>query len=223
MCYLLDTVYCRPHPPNATAMPMLTNTRAPVSSRSFGRISGLGLRPAAARTAVRRAAPVRAAADEKSTVIQPLNGDPFIGMLETPITSTPAVAYFLSNLPAYRVAVSPLLRGTEVGLAHGFFLTGPFIKLGPLRATEFAELAGCLSGAGVVLILSLCLTVYGMASFQLDTDGVTETKTLSGRAIAKDPLQSSEGFAQFAAGWTVGGLSGVIFSYILTQTLPYYS
>ena len=156
-------------------------------------------------------------------MIQPLNGDPFIGMLETPITSTPAVAYFLSNLPAYRVAVSPLLRGTEVGLAHGFFLTGPFIKLGPLRATEYAELAGCLSGAGVVLILSLCLTVYGMASFQLDTDGVTETKTLSGRAIAKDPLQSSEGFSQFAAGWTVGGLSGVIFSYILTQTLPYYS
>ena len=37
-------------------------------------------------------------------------------------------------------------------------------------------------------------------------------QTLSGRAIAKDPLQSAEGFSNFAAGWTVGGLSGVIFS-----------
>lgn len=28
---------------------------------------------------------------------------------------------------------------------------------------------------------------------------------------------------QFAAGFTVGGLSGVAWSYILTQVLPYYS
>jgi hypothetical protein len=34
--------------------------------------------------------------------------------------------------------------------------------------------------------------------------------------------QSSGGFQQFAAGWTVGGLAGVAWCYILTQTLPYY-
>ena len=39
------------------------------------------------------------------------------------------MANFLSNLPAYRTGVSPLTRGVEVGLAHGFFLTGPFIKV----------------------------------------------------------------------------------------------
>ena len=37
-------------------------------------------------------------------MIQPVNGDPFIGMLETPVTSSPLVAGFLSNLPAYRCA-----------------------------------------------------------------------------------------------------------------------
>lgn len=37
-------------------------------------------------------------------VIQPVNGDPFIGMLETPVTSSPLVAAYLSNLPAYRCA-----------------------------------------------------------------------------------------------------------------------
>ncbi|WP_213032143.1 photosystem I reaction center subunit XI, partial [Acinetobacter baumannii] len=40
-------------------------------------------------------------------VIEPLNGDPFIGSLETPVTSSPLVAWYLSNLPAYRTAVSP--------------------------------------------------------------------------------------------------------------------
>merc|ERR1712022_26818 len=80
---------------------------------------------------------------QKEQVIQPLNGDPFIGMLETPVTSAPIVANYLSNLPAYRTGVAPVLRGVEVGLAHGFFLPGPFIKLGPLRALSgTAEIAG---------------------------------------------------------------------------------
>lgn len=63
------------------------------------------------------------------SAIQPVNGDPFVGMLETPVTSTPEVASYLSNLPAYRTGVAPLLRGVEIGLAHGFFLPGPFIKV----------------------------------------------------------------------------------------------
>jgi photosystem I subunit 11 len=50
-------------------------------------------------------------------------------MLETPVTSAPIVANYLSNLPAYRTGVSPLLRGVEIGLAHGFLLPGPFIKV----------------------------------------------------------------------------------------------
>merc|ERR1719321_1150104 len=106
-------------------------------------------------------------AQEKANVIQPLNGDPFIGMLETPVTSAPLVANSLSALPPYRVGVSPLLRGVEIGLAHGFLLPGPFIKLGPLRAVEaVAEIAGCLSAAGLVIILTACLSIYGAVSFQ---------------------------------------------------------
>lgn len=164
---------------------------------------------------------VVSASSEKVQIIKPINGDPFIGMLETPVTSSPDVANFLSNLPAYRTGVAPLLRGVEVGLAHGFFVTGPFIKLGPLRSTEAAELAGCLSGAGLVLILTACLSIYGATAFQRQE--VVGIKTLSGRSIAKDPLQSSEGWASFTSGWLVGGLSGVAWSYLLTQVLPYYS
>jgi photosystem I subunit 11 len=63
--------------------------------------------------------------------------------------------------------VSPLLRGVEVGLAHGFLLVGPFIKLGPLRNVEgVAEIVGSLNGAALVLILTACLSIYGSSMFQ---------------------------------------------------------
>merc|ERR550514_2606539 len=159
---------------------------------------------------------------QKAQVIQPLNGDPFIGMLETPVTSAPVVANYLSNLPAYRIGVSPLLRGVEIGLAHGFFLTGPFIKLGPLRAVErTAEIAGCMSAAGLVIILAVCSSIYGATSFQ--RKGVVGLKTLSGREIARDELQTSAGWANFTSGWLVGGLSGVAYCYLCTQLFPYYN
>lgn len=154
--------------------------------------------------------------------MQPLNGDPFVGMFETPVTSAPIVAKYLSSLPAYRTGVSPLLRGVEIGLAHGYLLPGPFIALGPLRSVEgVREIAGCASAGGLVLILALCLSIYGGATFQGDNKG-PGVKTLTGRSVAADPLQSADGWNKFAAGWTVGGLSGVAWCWILAQVLPYY-
>ncbi|KAG1657335.1 hypothetical protein FOA52_003758 [Chlamydomonas sp. UWO 241] len=180
----------------------------------------LGARPVFRAPMARRTVTVRAA--EKAQIITPLNGDPFVGMLETPITSNGDVATFLSNLPAYRTGVSPTLRGVEIGLAHGFLLAGPFIKLGPLRnaADGIPEIAGCASGAGLVLILALCLSIYGSAMFQ--STPAIGVKTLSGRSVQRDPLFTADGWNGFAAGWTVGGLSGVAWAYIMTQALPYY-
>lgn len=166
---------------------------------------------------------VRAADSKQKQIIQPMNGDPFIGMLETPVTSAPIVANFLSNLPAYRTGVSPLLRGVEIGLTHGFLVTGPFIKLGPLRnIPEDAEIAGCLASALLVLILTGCLTIYGQATFQ-EESSTLGVKTLTGRDVQKDPLQSAEGWNDFTAGFLVGGLSGVIWAFLCTQFLPFYS
>ena len=58
--------------------------------------------------------------------------------------------------------------------------TGPFIKLGPLRNVDgVAEIAGSASAAGLVLILTACLTIYGAAKFQQPKSEIG-VKTLSG-------------------------------------------
>jgi len=183
-----------------------------------GHVAAPALVAAAPIPAARRAMVVPRA--EKSAVA-PLNGDPFVGMLETPVTSAPLVARYLSSLPAYRTAVAPSLRGVEIGLAHGFLVAGPFIKLGPLRNTAGADVAGCLSGAGLILILTACLSIYGSATFQGEGSEMPK-KTLSGRTPAPDALQTGPGWAEFAAGFLVGGEAGVAWAYVCTQILPLY-
>ena len=64
--------------------------------------------------------------------------DPCVGNLATPVNSSYFSRAFLNALPAYRPSLSPNRRGLEVGMAHGFFLYGPFAITGPLRNTEFA-------------------------------------------------------------------------------------
>ncbi|KAM1468297.1 hypothetical protein ACFX2I_033276 [Malus domestica] len=62
--------------------------------------------------------PIKAVQSDKQNfqVVQPING--FIGSLETPVTSSPLIAWYLSNLLAYRTAVSPLLRVIEITIAY---------------------------------------------------------------------------------------------------------
>jgi len=185
---------------------------------------GLGLGASLPKKIVARSAAIRATTSDKFQVIEPLNGDPFVGGLETPITSSPLIAWYLSNLPAYRTAVSPLLRGIEVGLAHGFLLVGPFVKTGPLRNTEIAGAAGSLGAAGLVVILSVCLTIYGVATFKEGAPSIAPSLTLTGRKKEADKLQTAEGWANFAGGFFFGGLSGVAWAYFLLYVLdlPYF-
>ncbi|KAH7404286.1 hypothetical protein KP509_15G019500 [Ceratopteris richardii] len=191
-----------------------------LNSAFLGRAVGLGATPL--KRVVAR--PVAVRAQEKYQVIEPLNGDPFVGGLETPITSSPLIAWYLSNLPAYRTAVSPLLRGIEVGLAHGFLLVGPFVKTGPLRNTEVAGAAGSLAAAGLVVILSVCLTIYGVASFKEGAPSIAPTLTLTGRKKEADKLQTAQGWANFSGGFFFGGISGVLWAYFLLYVLdlPYF-
>ena len=146
--------------------------------------------------------------------IKPYNDDPFVGHLATPITSSAVTRAILRNLPAYRFGLTPLLRGLEIGLAHGYFLMGPFVNLGPLRNSEIGLLAGFLSTIGLILILTLGLTIYGIATFGQEN---SPTKT------AETELQSRKGWDQFKGGFFVGACGSAGFAFICLSSIPTFT
>ncbi len=138
-------------------------------------------------------------------------GDPQVGNLATPINSSEFSTAFIRNLPAYRQGLSPIRRGLEVGMAHGYLLYGPFALLGPLRNSDNSTLAGMLSAIGLVVILTICLSIYG--------------NTGSGKPIATlttpnppEELGTKEGWSEFATGFFLGGSGGAIVAYFLSTT-----
>ncbi|HEY9811225.1 MAG TPA: photosystem I reaction center protein subunit XI [Halomicronema sp.] len=145
-------------------------------------------------------------------MVKPFNGDPFLGNLETPINSSAFSKAFIGNLPAYRRGLSPLVRGLEIGLAHGYFLVGPWIVLGPLRDYEkAANLGGLISALSLVLIATACMSVYGLVSFGQDAGYPTQNPQ------APDPLKTSEGWSQLTAGFFIGGMGGAFVAYFLLE------
>jgi photosystem I subunit 11 len=144
-----------------------------------------------------------------SEFVKPYNNDPFVGNLSTPVTTSTATKLYLGNLPIYRKGLSPLLRGLEIGMAHGYFLIGPFYILGPLRSSKNALLVGMLSALGLILILTIGLTIYGLASFQ--NTGKSEL------------LESSIGWRKFTSGFFIGALGGDIVAYILLANISYFA
>jgi len=141
--------------------------------------------------------------------IKPYMDDPFVGHLSTPITSSAVTRSILQDLPAYRNGLTPLLRGLEIGLAHGYFLIGPFIKLGPLRNSEIGLLAGFFSTIGLILILTLGLTIYGIVTFQ---NNLNEASDIN--------LQAQKSWNQFKGGFFVGACGSAGFAFICLSSVP---
>ena len=139
----------------------------------------------------------------KFSFVGPYGDDPTVGHLSTPITTSTVTRTLLGNLPAYRVGLSSLLRGLEVGMAHGYFLIGPFYKLGPLRNSDIALLAGYLSAVGLIIILGLGLALYGTTTYQDDD------------LASGDILQTKTGWRKFTGGFFIGALGGSGVAYLL--------
>jgi len=144
--------------------------------------------------------------------IKPYNDDPFVGHLATPITSSSVTRAILKNLPAYRFGLTPLLRGLEIGLAHGYFLMGPFVKLGPLRNSDIALFSGFLSTIGLILILTLGLTIYGAAVF--GQEKTTENP---------NDFQTKKAWDQFKGGFFVGACGSAGFAFICLSSIPTFT
>jgi photosystem I subunit 11 len=136
-------------------------------------------------------------------MVTPYQGDPQIGHLSTPISNSAFTRAFIGNLPAYRKGLSPLLRGLEIGMAHGYFVIGPWVELGPLRDSDYAALGGLISGMSLILVATACLAAYGLVSFGGENPEDAE------------PLQTSEGWSQFAGGFFIGGMGSAFVAYFL--------
>ena len=144
-----------------------------------------------------------------SEFVKPYNNDPFVGNLSTPVTTSTATKLYLGNLPIYRKGLSPLMRGLEIGMAHGYFLIGPFYILGPMRNTENALLIGFIAALGLIFILTIGLTTYGLASFQDNGES--------------NLLESSKGWRQFTSGFFIGALGGDIVAYFLLANISFFA
>jgi photosystem I subunit 11 len=142
-------------------------------------------------------------------LISPFQGDPFVGHLSTPITTSNITKSYLNLLPAYKTGLSPLLRGINIGCVHGYFLLGPFVKLGPLRDSQVANFVGFVSTLSLIIILTTCLLMYGNVTFS------DKAKT-SNKIVSVDFL-TSKGWSQFTSGFIVGGFGGAGIAYILLK------
>jgi len=149
---------------------------------------------------------------EKFDVVSPFGGDPFVGHLSTPITPSNLTKTYLNLLPAYKSGLSPLLRGINIGFVHGYLLLGPFVKLGPLRDSEAANFIGFVSTISLLVILTVCLIIYGFVTFSQGND--------SDEMVVVNFL-TSKGWKQFTSGFIVGGFGGAGIAYVLLKLITF--
>ncbi len=145
-------------------------------------------------------------------VVFPEWRDPQRGNLETPINASALSKWFINNLPAYRPGITTLRRGLEVGMAHGYWIFGPFAKLGPLRNTDNANLAGLLATLSFVVILTGTLSLYANSNPPQPVTTVTVPNP-------PDTFKTKEGWNTYASGFLIGGLGGAVVAYLLTSNI----
>lgn len=140
--------------------------------------------------------------------------DPQNGNLATPINSSGLVRSYLNILPAYRAGLSPLRRGLEVGIAHGYWLIGPFAVFNQLRHTEAGLQIALLSALGMVVISTLAILLYAASN---------PPRPLA--TIAANPpaeLARPQGWSQYGSGFFIGGVIGVGIAYFILANVDVF-
>lgn len=135
-------------------------------------------------------------------------GDPQTGNLATPINSSPFTKALINNLPAYRSGLSAQRRGLEIGMAHGYLIYGPFTLLGPYRNSDVADMAGLIFSVGLVVILTICLSIYAGSKPNGPISTLTTPK-------APAELSTPEGWNEFASSFLIGGVGGAAVAFLL--------
>lgn len=141
------------------------------------------------------------------TVVHPVD-DIYSANLETPVNSSGFTKVFLNSLPAYRKGISVFRRGLEAGIGHGFWLVIPFAKLGPLRDTPSANLAGLVSAIGLLIISTILILLYGASNPPAPTLTLTTPKP-------PEEFKTSAGWTKYGTGFLIGGVGSAVVGYFL--------
>lgn len=141
-------------------------------------------------------------------VVHPAKGNPQIGNLETPINASGIGKWFINIQPAYRQGLTPARRGFEVGLTQGLWVIIPFTKLGPLRDTDIANIAGLLSALGLLIISTAAIYLYAASNPPKPLGTVTNPQPPA-------ELNTSAGWFEYAKGFLIGGVSGTTITYLV--------
>jgi len=132
--------------------------------------------------------------------------EPFAGdQVRTIVTDGKFGKDFMNNTAFYREGLKPWQRGLEIGMAHGYFLIGPFVSLGPLRNTPEAATVGLLCGIAVVGIVSVGGLIYGT--------------TIKPPKFDKPGDKPGAGFIELVNWHALGGLGGAGFAHALITIL----
>ena len=150
----------------------------------------------------------------KPDLIQPYRGNPWLGNLATPINSSSLAKAYINNLPAYRPGLTPFLRGLEIGMAHGYFLVGPEVVVGPLRETAHgANLSGLITSIYITVSACLGISIFALSTFQGNPQGAYG----SNYRDPLRPLRKKEDWFQLCGGIFLGSTGGAIFAYMLLE------
>jgi len=141
--------------------------------------------------------------------------DPQGSNLPTPINSSKIVRALFSSMPAYRAGLSPIRRGLEVGVVHGYWLLGPFFKFNPLRYSERGAEAALLSTIALVAISAGTIVMYGATNPppQIITITVPDQK---------DVFNSFKGWSGYALGFLIGGVMGAVLAYEIVKNVDVF-
>jgi photosystem II CP43 chlorophyll apoprotein len=139
--------------------------------------------------------------------------------LATAIDDSDLTLKLLKYLPIYRPGLSSFGRGLEIGMAHGYWLVGPFATLGFLTSlpnSELRNLVGLLSAGSLIVILTIGFSIYGTNNFARQAQTVMSAEI----AVPGVPqtINTIPGWNQFTEGFLIGGIGGVIFAYLLLNS-----
>jgi photosystem I subunit XI len=141
--------------------------------------------------------------------------DPQSSNLLTPINNSKLAKAIVNNFSAYRQGLSPMRRGIEVGLAHGYWQLGPFFKFNPLRYTESGALAALSSDIGLVIISAGAIVIYAATN---------PPPPLATSLVPNPPeaFASTKGWNTYATGFLIGGIGGAVIAYFIVSNIDVF-